>query len=73
MKKLVSACYPEMKERALRTFIFTFLPFLHGVYPYAFATKKQIGAMDEAGIAHPELTVGGLVKEALLSMLPEKE
>lgn len=73
LKKLVSACYPEMKERALRTFIFTFLPFLHGVYPYAFATKKQIGAMDEAGIAHPELTVGGLVKEALLSMLPEKE
>ncbi len=70
LANLIGACYPHMPEREIQSFVFTFLPFLHGVYPYAFATEKQIEAMDQAGIAHPRTTIKELVKSALLRMLP---
>lgn len=68
--ELMKKAYPQLGEEAITDFIFTFLPYLHGIYPYAFATEKQIEAMDNAGISHPDFTIKGLVKSGLVKMLP---
>lgn len=70
LAELIHAAYPNLKEDEIQSFVFTFLPYLHGVYPYAFATEKQIAAMDQIGLAHPKTTIRELVKNALLRLLP---
>ena len=73
LAELIKKNYPGIKKKELDEFIFTFLPFLHGVHPYAFATSKQIEAMDEAGIKYLETTIEKLVYTGLLRLLPDKE
>ena len=73
LAELIKKNYPGIKKKEIDEFIFTFLPFLHGVHPYAFATSKQIEAMDEAGIKYLETTIEKLVYTGLLSLLPGKE
>jgi hypothetical protein len=72
LAELIKKNYPGIKKKELDEFIFTFLPFLHGVHPYAFATSKQIEAMDEAGIRYLETTIEKLVYTGLLRLLPDK-
>jgi AcrR family transcriptional regulator len=67
---LLRSVYPHLPENRITDIVFTFLPYLHGVYPYAFATEKQIAAMDEAKINHPSFTIHELVKTGLLKLLP---
>ena len=67
---LIHIAYPDMTEAEVWSFVFAFLPYLHGVYPYAFATEKQIEAMDQISLAHPQTTIKELVKNALLRLLP---
>ncbi len=63
--------FPGMTKAEQKKILFTFLPFLHGVYPYAIATQKQIEAMDEAGIKPPGYSIKQLVKQQLLFVLPK--
>ena len=73
LTELIRKNYPGIKKKELDEFIFTFLPFLHGVHPYAFATDKQTRAMDEAGIRYLETTIEKLVYTGLLRLLPNKD
>ncbi len=73
LTELIRKNYPVIKKKELDEFIFTFLPFLHGVHPYAFATDKQIEAMDEAGIRYLETTIEKLVYTGLMRLLPNKD
>ena len=70
LRGLLAKAYPDMSAAQVSELLFVFLPYLHGLYPYAFATEKQIAAMDSAGIEHPSFTIKGLVKTGLLKMLP---
>lgn len=67
---LLRRAYPDIRDEELQSFLYVFLPYMHGIYPYAFATEKQKAAMDEVGIEHPEVTIRELVKAGLLRMLP---
>lgn len=40
--------FPEMTVSEKQDFIFTFFPFMFGIYPYTFVTEKQRAAMKEA-------------------------
>ena len=73
LAELIRTAYPELTESETWSFVFTFLPYLHGVYPYAFATKKQLEAMDQVGLAHPETTIRELVRNVLLQLLPSQK
>ena len=73
LEELIKKNYPGIKKKELDEFIFTFLPFLHGVHPYAFATKKQLEGMKEAGVKYTETTIEKLVYTGLLKMLPKNE
>lgn len=68
--KLIRKCYPELKDYEIKDFIKIFLPYLHGIYPYAFATDKQIEAMDRVGIEYEKTTIKELVYLGLMKLLP---
>lgn len=40
--------FPKMSVADIQGFLYTFFPFLFGVYPYTFVTEKQREAMDKA-------------------------
>ena len=40
--------FPEMTASEKQDFIYTFFPFMFGIYPYTFVTEKQRAAMKEA-------------------------
>ncbi len=68
--KLIRKCYPKIKDYEIKDFMKIFLPYLHGIYPYAYATDKQIEAMDRVGINHEKITIKDLVYLGLIKMLP---
>lgn len=70
LSKLMQTVYPDASAEELLSFHLTFLMYMHGIYPYAFATEKQKEAMDAVGILRPEMTVRELVRMGLLRMLP---
>ena len=48
LKKIV----PDLTEENRQTFLYAFLPFVYGLYPYTVVTEKQRLAMKEAGIPY---------------------
>ena len=64
---LLQKALPNQNEEERRETLVTAFEFLHGVYPYAHATPKQIEAMKEAGCRYDkksiyELSLPGLKK-----------
>ena len=43
---------PALGEESRQTFLYAFLPFVYGLYPYTVVTEKQRQAMQEAGISY---------------------
>ena len=41
---------PMLGEQSRQTFLYSFLPFMFGLYPYTVATDKQKAAMEKAGL-----------------------
>ena len=41
---------PALGEQSRQTFLYAFLPFMFGLYPYTVATDKQKAAMEKAGL-----------------------
>ena len=39
-----------LNENNIKEFLFSFFPFVYGIYPYAVVTDKQRQAMNEAGV-----------------------
>lgn len=72
LEELIRKNYPGIKKKELDDFIFSFLPFLHGVHPYAFATEKQLEGMREAKVKYNETTIEKLVYTGLMKLLPAK-
>lgn len=41
---------PDMDEQKIDAFVYSFFPFMFGIYPYTIVTEKQKEAMDRAGV-----------------------
>ena len=69
----VALCLEKFVPRMGRTdredFVFTFFPFLFGVYPYTNHTEKQLEAMKLAQVETPECTVSGMIQSFVLKLL----
>lgn len=50
VKLCVNKFFPQMTEEESIKFLYSFFPFMFGIYPYSIVTKKQSEAMKEAGI-----------------------
>ncbi len=47
----------DMSEQEKDDFIYSFFPFMYGIYPYAVVTDKQCKAMDEANINYKYMSI----------------
>ena len=69
LRAILEKTFPELPGRECQALLLTILQFLHGVYPYAFATEKQKKAMAEAGVSHEPHTIYELVFAGILRMV----
>ncbi len=60
---------PDMTAADIQNFIYTFYPFMFGIYPYTTVTEKQRVAMKEAGIDYVYQTVYELTYGCLSRLL----
>ena len=63
--------FPEMSERDRGSFIYTFFPFMFGIYPYTMVTPKQKEAMKQAGVKYPESKIAELVASCVKKLLKQ--
>ncbi len=71
MRMLLEKFCPDMSAADIRDFIYTFYPFMFGIYPYTAVTEKQKTAMKEAGIDYVYQTVYELTYSCLIRLLGE--
>ena len=50
--RLLQKFCTDMGESAREAFIYSFFPFIYGIYPYAVVTEKQKQAMESAGVGY---------------------
>ena len=65
LKKFV----PALGEQGRRTFLYAFLPFVYGLYPYTVVTDKQREAMREAGINYEYMSTYDMAYAAIRTIL----
>ena len=59
----------DMDEEKKQEFLYTFFPFLFGIYPYTVVTEKQKAAMRQAGIDYADSSLYKLTFTAVRRML----
>ena len=70
---------PALDEQGRQTFLYAFLPFVYGLYPYTVVTDKQRVAMDKAGITFTYMSTYEMAYTFIrtllkgLSLLPREE
>lgn len=69
---LLTKFCPDMSVSEIQNFIYTFYPFMFGIYPYTAVTEKQRTAMKEAGINCVYQTVYELTYSCLIRLLGDK-
>ena len=69
MCMLLEKFCPDMSVTDIQNFIYTFYPFMFGIYPYTAVTDRQKTAMKEAGINYVYQTVYGLTYSCLIRLL----
>ena len=69
MCMLLEKFCPDMSVEDIQNFIYTFYPFMFGIYPYTSVTEKQKIAMKEAGINYVYQTVFELTYGCLIRLL----
>ena len=61
--------FPSMTADDIESFIYSFFPFLFGIYPYTAVTDKQKKAMDLAGFDYPQLSVYDITYQEVVRLL----
>ena len=65
LKKFV----PTLNEKGRQTFLYAFLPFVYGLYPYTMVTEKQKQAMAEAGISYVYMSTYEMAYDFIRTLL----
>ncbi len=60
---------PGLGEEGRQTFLYAFLPFVYGLYPYTFVTDKQKEAMEQAGISYAYMSTYEMAFSFIRTML----
>lgn len=54
---MLGQVFPEMTVQEKQDFIFSFFPFMFGIYPYTVVTEKQREAMKQADVNYVYLSI----------------
>ena len=60
---------PQLGEKERQTFLYAFLPFVYGLYPYTMATEKQKQAMASAGLSCVCLSTYEMARSGIRTLL----
>ena len=60
---------PRLDEKGRQTFLYAFLPFVYGLYPYTVVTEKQRLAMQEAGISYVYMSTYEMAYDFIRTLL----
>ena len=60
---------PALGEQGRQTFLYAFLPFVYGLYPYTMVTEKQKQAMQEAGISYVYMSTYNMAYDFIRTLL----
>ena len=60
---------PALDEKRRQTFLYAFLPFVYGLYPYTMVTEKQKQAMREAGISYVYMSTYEMAYDFIRTLL----
>ena len=71
VRALLEKFRPGMSRDGIESFIYTFFPFMFGIYPYAAVTEKQSTAMREAGIDFAYMSIYDIVYNCIIKLLKE--
>ncbi len=63
--------FPEMPAEEKQGFLYTFFPFMFGIYPYTFVTEKQRAAMEKAGVNYAFMTIYEITFNCVKRLLGE--
>ena len=69
VRHCLQAFFPAMDNARAEAFLFTFFPFMYGIYPYVFVTEKQREAMDAAAISFPAISLYRLAHDTICQLL----
>ena len=62
-----------MSEKDRQDFIYSFFPFVYGIYPYTFVTEKQRNAMETANVNYVYLSIYEIVYTCAKKLLSVQE
>ena len=62
-----------MDDGQIKSFVYTFFPFMFGIYPYTFVTEKQEKAMKAVGIEFEKYSVYEIIYNCVKKMLGVNE
>ena len=72
-KDALDACLvrfvPDLNAQGRQRFLYAFLPFVYGLYPYTVVTEKQKQAMREAGISYVYLSTYEMAYDFIRTLL----
>jgi AcrR family transcriptional regulator len=60
---------PALDEKRRQTFLYAFLPFVYGLYPYTMVTEKQKQAMQEAGVSYVYMSTYEMARDFIRTTL----
>ena len=69
VRRCLAKFFPDMDARAQQDFLYAFLPFLYGIYPYTTVSEKQRQAMAEAGLDFVYLSVYDIAYNCVRALL----
>lgn len=69
VKRCLDKFVTNMNEEEKTSFIFSFFPFMYGIYPYAVVTAKQKEAMEKADVPFKKLTIYEIAYMGTLKLL----
>ncbi len=65
--------FPEMSVRDKQDFIFSFFPFMFGIYPYTVVTEKQRDAMAQANVNYVYMSIYEITYTEVKKLLGTRE
>ncbi|WP_195415560.1 TetR family transcriptional regulator [Enterocloster citroniae] len=65
--------FPEMSVRDKQDFIFSFFPFMFGIYPYTVVTEKQRDAMTQANVNYVYMSIYEITFTEVKKLLSTRE
>lgn len=69
VRKCLSKFFPEMNKKEKEKFIYTFFPFMIGIYPYAVVTDKKREAMKQANLHYEYYSLYEIANMGIKKML----